>query len=84
MRDTGKSRYWKLVLSELAGTDMSDTRQKTRDEMLTLISESMEVRMQSLEGLCQLESTMQAIEQFCADSYSWPLKHADGLDKQFL
>ena len=63
-------------------TDVSEASKKARDQMLTLISESMEVRMQSLEALCQLVSTMKAIKQLRADP--WPGRDADKLDEQFL
>lgn len=50
--------------------------------MLRLISESMEARMQSLEALRRLQSTMKAIQQLRTGS--WSGRHADKLDEQFL
>ena len=61
---------------------MSDSSKQARDRLLRLISESMEARMQNLETLQRLQSTLQAIQQLRARSRPGP--HADKLDKQFL
>lgn len=61
---------------------MSDSSKQARDRMLRLISESMEARLQSLEALRRLQSTMKAIQQLRTGS--WPGRHADKLDEQFL
>ena len=61
---------------------MSESSKQVRDRMLHLISESMEARMQSLEALRRLQSTMKAIQQVRARG--WHSRHAYKLDKQFL
>ena len=61
---------------------MSDSSKQARDRLLRLISESMEARMQNLEALQQLQSTMKAIQQLRARSR--PGRHAYKLDKQCL
>ena len=61
---------------------MSDSSKQARDHLLRLISESMEARMQNLEALQQLQSTMKAIQQLSARSR--PGRHADRLNGQFL
>ena len=61
---------------------MSDSSKQARDRLLRLISESMEARMQNLETLQRLQSTMKAIQQLRARSR--PGRLADKLDKQFL
>ena len=61
---------------------MSDSSKQARDHLLRLISESMEARMQSLEALRRLQSTMKAIQQLRAGS--WPGRHAYRLNGQFL
>ncbi|GAB3479182.1 hypothetical protein GCM10011496_18610 [Polaromonas eurypsychrophila] len=62
--------------------DVSESSEQARDQMLRLISESMEVRMQSLEELRRLQSTMKAIQQLRAGS--WPGRYADKRDEQLL
>ena len=61
---------------------MSDSSKQARDRLLRLMSESMEARMQNLETLQRLQSTLQAIQQLRARSR--PGRLADKLDKQFL
>lgn len=81
MGDTAQSICWRLKFRGSVMTDVSEASKKARDQMFTLMSESMEVRMQSLEGLRRLESTMKAIQQLRTGS--WPGRDAAKLDKQF-
>ena len=48
--------------------DVSEASQQARHQLLLLISESMEARMQSYETLLQLRSTMKSIQQLRAVS----------------
>lgn len=63
-------------------TDVSESSKQARDQMLRLLSESMEARMQSLEAFQQLQATMKAIEQLRAGS--WPSRRADRLNGQLF
>ena len=56
-------------------TDVFESSKTARDKMLRLVSESMEVRMQTVETLLQLQSTMKAIQQLRAGP--WPGRQAD-------
>lgn len=56
---------------------MSEFRKPAHGQILLLISESMEARMQSREALLQLQSTMTAIQRIHASC--WPGRHADDL-----
>ena len=58
---------------------MTESREQARDQIFHLISESMEARMQSIEALRRLQSTMKVIQQLRAGS--WPGLHADRLDE---
>ena len=60
-------------------TDVSESSKQAREQMFHLISESMEARMQSIEGLRRLQSTMKMIQQQRAGS--WPGRHGDRLDE---
>ena len=81
MEDITQSNRWRLVFGS-DRTDMSDSSKQARDHLLRLISESMEARMQNLEALQRLQSTMKAIQQLSARSR--PGRLADKLDKQFF
>ena len=81
MGDTAQGICWRLKLCGSVMTDVSEASKKAREQMFTLMSESMEVRMHSLEGLRQLKSTMKAIQQLRTGS--WPGRDAARLDKQF-
>ena len=61
--------------------DMTEASKKARDQMLTLISESMELRMQSMDALRRLQSTMKAMQQLRTGS--WPGRDAAKLSEQF-
>ena len=82
MQDATQSIFWRLVFCGSGRTDVSESNKQARDRLLHLISESMEARMQNLEALQRLQSTMKAIQQIRAGS--WPDRHADKLDEQFL
>ena len=61
---------------------MSDSIKQAQVQMFHLICESMEARMQSLETLRRLQSTIKAIQELRANS--WPGSHADKLDQLIL
>ena len=82
MADTRQSICRTLVLWRSVRTDMSDTSKQARVQIFHLISESMEARMQSLEALRRLQSTIKAIQELRTNS--WPGSHADKLDQQIL
>ena len=82
MADTRQSICRKLVLWRSVRTDMSDSIKQAQVQMFHLICESMEARMQSLETLRRLQSTIKAIQELRAGS--WPGSHADKLDQQIL
>lgn len=81
MGDTAQGICWRLKLCGSVMTDVSEASKKARDQMLTLISESMEVRMQSMDALRRLQSTMKAMQQLRTGS--WPGRDAAKLSEQF-
>ena len=52
--------------------DVSEASQQARHQLLLLISESMEARMQSYETLLQLRSTMRSLQHFHAVNGVYP------------
>ena len=63
-------------------TDVFEPIEQAREQLLHLISESMEARMQSFEALQQLQATMKAIQQIRAGS--WPGRYPDRREEQFV
>ena len=61
---------------------MSESSKQARDQMFHLISESMEARMQNIEELRRLRSTMKAIQQLRTSN--WPGRHAGKLDEKLF
>ena len=64
------------------GADVSESSKQARDQMLQLMSESMEARMQGYEALLQLQATVEAIHQLRAGP--WPGHHADKRNKEYF
>ena len=62
-------------------TDVSKSSKLAREQLLNLISESMEAGMRGFEALLQLQSTMESIQQLRAGL--WPGGHADMRDDSF-
>ena len=82
MGDTTQGICWRQVYRGPVGTDVPESSILARDQLLHLISESMEARMHSFEALLQLQSTMKAIQQLRADS--WPGCYGDKRDKKLF
>ena len=81
MEDTAQGICWRLKFCGSVMADMTEASKKARDQMFHLISELMEARMQSMDALRRLQSTMKAMQQLRAGS--WPGRDAAKLNEQF-
>ena len=81
MEDTAQGICWRLKFCGSVMADMTEASKKARDQMFNLISELMEARMQSMDALRRLQSTMKAMQQLRTGS--WPSRDVAKLSEQF-